>query len=236
MTRTDPHRTSRIVRRRFSSGTLNQTPNVPKSAPLLPRRTFQRPMSLSPPNGEDQQHLRRRHKPLGLSRSDGSESDDEDDRRERPSTAFDFRDTTRSLSPKPLFGTDRPTGYSSLPPTPILRPQPETPPTPLSPLVSQFNTPEQPKVHAQTVPFSLWDYLREELLATDFDSHQEQKWERVSNFLSMPWAMEKVSFSSFCRELVLIQDVRLLALVSLSASTPSSTLSLSSPSASSSRS
>jgi hypothetical protein len=41
-------------------------------------------------------------------------------------------------------------------------------------------------------PFSLWDYLREELLATDFDSHQELKWERVSNFLNIPLAMEKV--------------------------------------------
>lgn len=41
-------------------------------------------------------------------------------------------------------------------------------------------------------PFSLWDYLREELLATDFDSHQELKWERVGNFLSMPVAIEKV--------------------------------------------
>jgi hypothetical protein len=41
-------------------------------------------------------------------------------------------------------------------------------------------------------PFSLWDYLREELLATDFDSHQELKWDRVSNFLSIPVAVEKV--------------------------------------------
>ncbi|EIN11380.1 DUF747-domain-containing protein [Punctularia strigosozonata HHB-11173 SS5] len=41
-------------------------------------------------------------------------------------------------------------------------------------------------------PFSLWDYLREELLATDFDSHQELKWERVSNFLAIPWAVEKI--------------------------------------------
>ena len=38
---------------------------------------------------------------------------------------------------------------------------------------------------------STWT-LREELLATDFDSHQELKWERVSNFLSMPIAIEKV--------------------------------------------
>ncbi|KAJ1305721.1 hypothetical protein OPQ81_010455 [Rhizoctonia solani] len=41
-------------------------------------------------------------------------------------------------------------------------------------------------------PFSLWDYLREELLATDFDSHQELKWERVSNFLNIPIAIEKI--------------------------------------------
>lgn len=42
-------------------------------------------------------------------------------------------------------------------------------------------------------PFSLWEYLREELLAADFDSHQELKWERVSNFLSIPVGVEKVS-------------------------------------------
>jgi len=41
-------------------------------------------------------------------------------------------------------------------------------------------------------PFSIWDYLREELLATDFDSHQELKWDRVSNFLSIPVAIEKI--------------------------------------------
>jgi hypothetical protein len=42
-------------------------------------------------------------------------------------------------------------------------------------------------------PFSIWDYLQEELLATDFDSHQEMKWERVSNFLNIPYAAEKVT-------------------------------------------
>lgn len=39
-------------------------------------------------------------------------------------------------------------------------------------------------------PFSLYDYLREELLSTDFDSHQELKWERVSNWLGMPWPLD----------------------------------------------
>ncbi|KAJ2919933.1 hypothetical protein MD484_g433, partial [Candolleomyces efflorescens] len=71
-------------------------------------------------------------------------------------------------------------------------PQPYTPPTPLSPLSPTFGSHEPHKIDGHEAPFSLWDYLREELLATDFDSHQEQKWERVSNFLSMPVAMEKI--------------------------------------------
>jgi hypothetical protein len=43
-----------------------------------------------------------------------------------------------------------------------------------------------------TPPFYLWDYLREELLATGFDSHQELEWVRASGFLSIPVAVEKV--------------------------------------------
>lgn len=77
--------------------------------------------------------------------------------------------------------------YSSLPPTPIS----SSPPPPSS-------NPEryrllQDRSEVYTRPFSLWDYLREELLATDFDSHQELKWDRVSNFLSIPVAIEKAS-------------------------------------------
>ncbi|KAG9000332.1 hypothetical protein FRB93_012726 [Tulasnella sp. JGI-2019a] len=52
---------------------------------------------------------------------------------------------------------------------------------------------ERPKPVVETAPFSLWEYLREELLATDFDSHQELKWERVSNFLSIPLGVEKIA-------------------------------------------
>ncbi|KAK0559734.1 hypothetical protein OC844_004213 [Tilletia horrida] len=40
--------------------------------------------------------------------------------------------------------------------------------------------------------YSLWDYLREEVSATDFDSTQEIKWERVSNFMAVPFAVEKI--------------------------------------------
>lgn len=44
---------------------------------------------------------------------------------------------------------------------------------------------------------SLWDYLKEELTAADFESTQELKRERVANFLSVPIAFEKVC-SHFC--------------------------------------
>ncbi|KAH9994967.1 eukaryotic membrane protein family-domain-containing protein [Russula compacta] len=80
----------------------------------------------------------------------------------------------------PLFA------YSSLPPTPIA----SSPPPPTSSAGRSRLPPEQSDVY--TPLFTLWDYLREELLATDFDSHQELKWERVSNFLSIPVAIEKI--------------------------------------------
>ena len=74
--------------------------------------------------------------------------------------------------------------YASLPPSPI---SPSPPPSFL-----------RSKSALYPPPFSIWDYLREELLATDFDSHQELKWERVSNFLSIPVALEKVRYSCDC--------------------------------------
>ena len=80
--------------------------------------------------------------------------------------------------------------YASLPATPILPSPPASPPpmdrrTLQEPLMTQMHDP----------PFSLWDYLCEELLPeTDFDPHQELKWERVSNFLSIPYATEKVRY------------------------------------------
>ncbi|KAL0088417.1 eukaryotic membrane protein family-domain-containing protein [Phycomyces blakesleeanus] len=40
--------------------------------------------------------------------------------------------------------------------------------------------------------FSFWDYLRDELTVSDFDSGQEIKRERVTNFLAVPGALEKL--------------------------------------------
>ncbi|CAG8480813.1 7673_t:CDS:10 [Diversispora eburnea] len=45
--------------------------------------------------------------------------------------------------------------------------------------------------------FTLWDYLKDELLASDFDALQELKRERVTNFLGIPWAIEKLMFFGF---------------------------------------
>ncbi|KAF9972520.1 hypothetical protein BGZ73_004340 [Actinomortierella ambigua] len=42
------------------------------------------------------------------------------------------------------------------------------------------------------VTVSLWDYLKEEMTASDFESTQELKRERVANFFSVPIAFEKM--------------------------------------------
>ena len=118
----------------------------------------------------------------------------------RYTTAIDFEETQslpsrrrgRSTSPRPHVLWDRPipTAYASLPPSPVLRTCSPTPPSILP--IPQSNYADVQQQEFQPPPFSLWDYLREELLATDFDSHQELKWERVRNFLNIPLAMEKV--------------------------------------------
>ena len=84
--------------------------------------------------------------------------------------------------------------YTSLPSSPLCPGSPRSP-SPAVPYRRDPQTPQSPLYYDHEYyapPFSLWDYLREELLATDFDSHQELKWERVSNFLSVPLAVEKV--------------------------------------------
>ncbi|KAF8335752.1 eukaryotic membrane protein family-domain-containing protein [Cantharellus anzutake] len=79
--------------------------------------------------------------------------------------------------------------YASLPSSPAVNETFSRSSTPTVKDEEHISVPKAP--HA---PFSLWDYLREELLATDFDSHQELKWERVSNFLNVPLAIEKIIF------------------------------------------
>ncbi len=114
-----------------------------------------------------------------------------------------FRFQGRSRSP--------PAAYASLPATPTLSLKPyeengishprNTLPDALGPQTPNLEPAPPPRNRQMSqdskvydpAPFSLWDYLREELLATDFDSHQELKWERVSNFLNIPFAMEKVN-------------------------------------------
>lgn len=117
---------------------------------------------------------------------DGSHSDEDPTFRY---SAADNSFTGREHEPVTPEGPRAPLTYASLPPTPISPSPPLQPTSPLSASLPSFPALDT----AYEPPFSLWDYLREELLATDFDSHQELKWERVSNFLSMPIALEKVS-------------------------------------------
>lgn len=96
----------------------------------------------------------------------------------------------RSISPVKREEKENVLIYASLPSSPIsLTPVPSASKPPPDSYGSEYS-----HSSPQHEPFSLWDYLREELLATDLDSHQELKWERVSNFLSIPLAMEKASF------------------------------------------
>ena len=83
------------------------------------------------------------------------------------------------ISRRPSWADNRAKAYASLPSSPVAPATPVEGMPPPTPPVAEM-------------PFSLWDYLREEILATDFDSHQEMKWERVSNFLQVPFAIEKV--------------------------------------------
>ncbi|KAG8936290.1 hypothetical protein FRC02_003227 [Tulasnella sp. 418] len=117
-----------------------------------------------------------------------------------------------ALEPSPILSNIVPKTEEWSPPispsTPPVKAYASLPPSPLPSLsatgvkTSPFDdalpeTPTEDKVdrsHAleELAPFSLWEYLREELLATDFDSHQELKWERVSNFFNIPVGVEKV--------------------------------------------
>ena len=102
-----------------------------------------------------------------------------------PTGAVDVEDppTFQEIFPTPI-SNNGPFTYSSLPPTPI---------TSSSRLATTtFSVASTKPLTSYQQPFSIWDYLQEELLATDFDSHQEMKWERVSNFLNIPYAVEKV--------------------------------------------
>jgi len=103
-----------------------------------------------------------------------------------PTGAVDVEDppTFQGIFPTPLSNNKNFT-YSSLPPTPIG----SSPPLD----TTTFPAAATKQSTAYQQPFSIWDYLQEELLATDFDSHQEMKWERVSNFLNIPYAIEKVT-------------------------------------------
>ena len=132
---------------------------------------------------------RRQSKPLAIRTTPSVLQHEDSQDTVLPTGAADVGDppTFQEIFPKSLQNS-KPFTYSSLPPTPIASSPPlDTSTFPITPT-------KPPTSHQQ--PFSIWDYLQEELLATDFDSHQEMKWERVSNFLNIPFAIEKVTQNS----------------------------------------
>ncbi|KAG0035228.1 hypothetical protein BGZ81_011272 [Podila clonocystis] len=70
---------------------------------------------------------------------------------------------------------------------------------PFKPSMSLYNAQDDIRLKAmlesitsESSTVSLWDYLKEELTAADFETTQELKRERVANFLSVPIAFEKM--------------------------------------------
>jgi hypothetical protein len=174
-----PSRRSRLLKQRFSSTSVTGTSkNLYLSSTSLRART----------QGDTHHFAGDASAPL---RSTGS-SETED--YSEPESAYRSRADNSTFSSRVEARTLH---YASLPPSPLL---PSTPSHSFSaPLPPEPEPPAPPRSrslspsHSSASPFSLWDYLREEIWATDFDSHQELKWDRVSNFLSIPLAMEKVT-------------------------------------------
>lgn len=121
-----------------------------------------------------------------------------------------IRPTHPGLAPSPLISESEPHDLPDAYMTPrlSLAQLQEEPRMTASPLSTQ-KEPEPKKetvppangdahtARADDTPFSLWDYLKEEVLATDFDATQEIKWERVTNFISIPFWMEKIIMFGF---------------------------------------
>ena len=64
------------------------------------------------------------------------------------------------------------------------------------------------------IPFSLWDYLQEEVLAVEMEGEEGVKAERVTNFLTVPGEVEKVRCRFPCFRIVLTVTNRSYYLVS----------------------
>lgn len=107
--------------------------------------------------------------------------------------------------------TSPPNVYVSLPSTPLQSPRPTSKLLPPDPVVATGRYNSTPDLHFRKTPkqspdrpsqsrkvsqkerlFSIWDYLKSELVETEAEYHQEVRWERLENFLSVPLAVEKV--------------------------------------------
>lgn len=81
--------------------------------------------------------------------------------------------------------------------TPMSLADSESPASPSSPT----NATKVPDLSSRFLPASLWDYLKEEIQATELDGSQELKAERVTNFFSVPMVVEQVLPAARCSRL-----------------------------------
>ncbi|EST05368.2 Membrane protein,Tapt1/CMV receptor [Kalmanozyma brasiliensis GHG001] len=162
------------------NGTTSERRARPSSAP----RTLSSPLSPTKFLTPEQDGIRQRRSLRDLKPST-SAADEE---------TYEYADAymTPRLSLTTLHEEAKPNG-SSIPQTPL--PASEK-------LANRDYSPISPgatiaPTRQENHPFSLWDYLKEEVLATDFDATQEMKWERVTNFISIPFWMEKIILFGF---------------------------------------
>ena len=112
-----------------------------------------------------------------------------DIREESPFTDVDG-DVTQRLEPEDEYQDRRDLRQD----TPMsMPPDPDSPPSPprTSPS-SSSDAAKFPGLPSRFLPASLWDYLKEEIRATELDGSQEMKAERVTNFFSVPMVVEQV--------------------------------------------
>lgn len=106
------------------------------------------------------------------------------------STPQSYSTFIKSSSPSVAALTpDSPTATT----TPLSPVPPSTPSSPVPPPDLPSSRASQRQDHYGLPSMSFWDYLRDELTVADFDTAQEIKRERVTNFLAVPSSLEKVN-------------------------------------------
>jgi len=166
------------LRHRIINSPERKATSVPSSPSLVQRNHFNilSPSLSSPSTSKKPKHRKKKKTPQNSSSSRNSPLSHE-------LTTHDWDDHIVPLNDEDTL------------PSPAVKeqaPQQDTFQQPTPPLPQQQS---QPLPDASLRQISFLDYLKDELTGADFDSAQELKRERVTNFLGVPGAIEKVQFA-----------------------------------------